>query len=67
MRIISANLEHGTPAEGQALPGNCWQELARLFAAFRPDAICLQEVDYYQLRSGFQDPVSYTHLTLPTT
>lgn len=55
MRIISANLEHGAPAEGQTLPGNCWQKLARLFAAFRPDAICLQEVDYYQLRSGFQD------------
>ena len=55
MRIISANLEHGTPAEGKTLPGNRWQELARLFAGFRPDAICLQEVDYYQLRSGFQD------------
>ena len=55
MRIISANLQHGTPAEGEISPGNHWLDLARLFAAYRPDAICLQEVDFYQVRSGFQD------------
>lgn len=55
MRIISANLQHGTPAEGEISSGNCWQNLAQMFAAYRPDAICLQEVDFYQARSGFQD------------
>ena len=55
MRIISANLQHGTPAEGEISFGDNWLDLARLFAAYRPDAICLQEVDFYQARSGFQD------------
>ncbi|WP_160115342.1 endonuclease/exonuclease/phosphatase family protein [Varibaculum vaginae] len=55
MRIISANLQHGTTAEDIGSSRDCWQELARLFAAYHPDAICLQEVDYHQMRSGFQD------------
>ena len=55
MRIISANLQHGTPAQGTAQSRDCWQVLAQQFLDYRPDVICLQEVDFYQARSGFVD------------
>ena len=55
MRIISANLQHGTPAPGEAQAKDCWQVLAQQFFDYRPDVICLQEVDFYQARSGFVD------------
>lgn len=55
MRIISANLEHGTPVDDTNPVSDSWQVLARQFADYQPDAICLQEVDFYQARSGFSD------------
>ena len=55
MQIISANLQHGTPASGAAKFQDCWQVLAQQFLDYHPDAICLQEVDFYQARSGFVD------------
>lgn len=53
MRIISANLQHGTPAQGVEPSQDCWQVLAKQFASYHADAICLQEVDFYQLHTGF--------------
>ena len=55
MRIISANLQHGTPPAGKAQSRDHWQVLAQQFSDYHPDAICLQEVDFYQARSGFVD------------
>lgn len=55
MQIISANLQHGTPASGAAKFQDCWQVIAQQFLDYHPDAICLQEVDFYQARSGFVD------------
>ena len=55
MRIISANLEHGTPVDDTNPVSDSWQVLAQQFADYQPDAICLQEVDFYQARSGFSD------------
>lgn len=55
MRIISANLQHGTPPAGKAQSRDHWQVLAEQFSDYHPDAICLQEVDFYQARSGFVD------------
>ena len=55
MRIISANLQHGTPPAGKAPSRDHWQVLAQQFSDYHPDAICLQEVDFYQARSGFVD------------
>lgn len=55
MRIISANLQHGTPSEVETSSGDRWQQLAHLFSGYQPDVICLQEVDFYQARSGFKD------------
>lgn len=53
MRIISANLQHGTPAKGVEPSQDCWRDLAKQFASYQADAICLQEVDFYQLHTGF--------------
>ena len=53
MRIISANLQHGTPAQGVEPSQDCWHDLAKQFARYQADAICLQEVDFYQLHTGF--------------
>ncbi len=55
MRVISANLQYGTPAAGEISTGNRWQQLAQLFSDYQADVICLQEVDFYQTRSGFKD------------
>lgn len=55
MRIISANLQYGTSSEVETSSGDCWQQLAQLFSDYQPDVICLQEVDFYQARSGFKD------------